>query len=103
VTLEGNADVYNAMNASTVLSVGTGLGQSTLTAGNVYGPRWRLSTLIADGRIFQFSAPELLNSDAMCHGTCGVETRVSPERALGRFRHPEVNFAADAPAPQSPN
>jgi len=54
--LEGNADVYDALNTSTVLSVGAGLGQSTLTAGNVYGPRWRIPTLIADGCIFRFSA-----------------------------------------------
>ena len=55
-TVRGNADVYNALNASSVLDLSNGIGQPSGTAGNVYGPRWRIPTLIMDGRIFQFSA-----------------------------------------------
>jgi hypothetical protein len=54
--LQGNIDLYNVLNGGSVLDVSSGLGQPVSSAGNVYGPRWRLPTLIMEGRLIQLSA-----------------------------------------------
>ena len=43
--VQGNVDVYNALNSSSILTIGT-----------AYGSRWRQPTAIVDPRIVQFSA-----------------------------------------------
>jgi hypothetical protein len=43
--LQGNLDIYNALNSSSILTIGT-----------AYGSRWRQPTAIVDPRIFQLSA-----------------------------------------------
>jgi hypothetical protein len=43
--VQGNIDVYNALNSSSILTIGT-----------AYGSRWRQPTAIVDPRIVQFSA-----------------------------------------------
>jgi hypothetical protein len=45
VRVQGNLDIYNVLNSSSIL---------TLT--NAYGPRWLVPTAIIEPRIFQFSA-----------------------------------------------
>ena len=43
--VQGNVDIYNALNSSSILTIGT-----------AYGSRWRQPTAIVDPRIVQFSA-----------------------------------------------
>jgi hypothetical protein len=45
IRLQGNLDIYNALNSSSILTIGT-----------AYGSRWRQPTAIVDPRILQFSA-----------------------------------------------
>ncbi len=50
--LQANVDVYNVLNASSVLDLTANQGG---IGSNAYGTRWRIPTLILEGRIIQFS------------------------------------------------
>ena len=59
--LQVNVDLYNALNASSILSLvpGGAVGGGLASAGGSiisYGPTWRKPTDILEGRILQFSS-----------------------------------------------
>ena len=53
--LLANVDVYNALNASSVLQLAAGTAGSQGRGGYTYGPRWLVPSLILEGRVIQFS------------------------------------------------
>ena len=50
-----NVDVYNVMNASSILQLAAGTAGSQGRGGYTYGPRWLVPSLILEGRVIQFS------------------------------------------------
>jgi hypothetical protein len=53
--LLANVDIYNALNASSILQLAAGTAGSQGRGGYTYGPRWLLPSLILEGRVIQFS------------------------------------------------